>query len=152
MNIKSMIAAVVVVVACACASAHVTVWPRESRPGAHEKYTVRGPTEGKVATSSIEVFVPEGVTVVSMAAPTGYTYDLRRAGDRVTSILFSMRIEPGEFAEFAFMARNPKEPGDLAWKATQRFIDGTSTEWTGPRGDKHPASVTTLNHGEQTPR
>ena len=122
----------------------MTVWPRESRPGAHEKYTVRVPTEGKVATSSIEVFVPEGVTVVSLAAPAGYTYDLRRTGDRITSILFSMRIEPGEFAEFSFLARNPKEPADLAWKATQRFTDGTSTEWTGPRGDKHPASVTTL--------
>jgi uncharacterized protein YcnI len=143
MKHRTVAAALVFLLTCAYAGAHVTVWPRESRAGAHEKYVVRVPTEGKVATSSVELIVPEGLTVVSMAVPSGYTYDLRRTGDRITSVLFSMRIEPGEFAEFAFMARNPAA-GDLTWKATQRFVDGTQTQWIGPRGDKHPAPVTTL--------
>ena len=144
MKKRILSAALVLLFAASLSNAHVTVWPRESRPGAHEKYVVRVPTEGKIATASVELAIPEGVTVVSLAAPSGFTYELKRTGDRVTSIVWSMRIQPGEFAEFAFMARNPKEGGDLTWKATQRFVDGTQTEWTGPRGDKRPAPVTVL--------
>jgi uncharacterized protein YcnI len=127
------------------AVAHVTVWPRESRAGGHEKYVVRVPTEGKVATVSVELFIPEGVRVTSLAA--GQRYELKKTAEVTTSIVWTARIEPGEFAEFAFVARNPAEGRDLTWKAVQRFVDGTSTEWNGPRGDKHPASVTVLTSG-----
>jgi uncharacterized protein YcnI len=148
MRIRLLSAMLTLLFACASVSAHVTVWPRESPTGAYEKYVVRVPTEGKVATTSVELVVPEGVTIVSMAVPTGFTYALKRAGERpgerVTGIVWSMQIAPGEFAEFAFMARNPKDVGEIAWKAIQHFADGSRTEWTGPRGDKHPASLTTL--------
>jgi uncharacterized protein YcnI len=139
---RILLAAAAGLVLCVPVGGHVTVWPRESATGAHEKYVVRVPTEGKVATTSIELTVPEGVTVVSIGAPAGFTYELKRTGERVTGIVWSMKINPGEFAEFAFVARNPKAPAEIAWKAVQRFSDGTSTEWTGPRTDKHPASVT----------
>jgi uncharacterized protein YcnI len=143
MNVRTLLALLVFSLTALQAHAHVTVWPRESTAGAYEKYVVRVPTEGKVATSSIELMIPEGLTFVSIGAPSGFTYELKRTGERVTSIVWSRAIAPGEFAEFAFMARNP-QTGDLTWKATQRFIDGTRTEWIGPRGDRHPASVTTL--------
>jgi uncharacterized protein YcnI len=126
----------------ALASAHVTVWPRESQTGAYEKYVVRVPTEGNVATQSVELRIPANVDIVSIGAPNGYTYEAKRTGSKITAIVWTMAIKPGEFAEFAFMARNPKEPGDVRWEAVQRFVDGTSTEWTGPAKDKHPASVT----------
>jgi uncharacterized protein YcnI len=126
----------------ASAVAHVTVWPRESRAGGHEKYVVRVPTEGKVATVSIELFIPDGLRVTSLAA--GQPYERKKTADVTTSIVWTARIEPGEFAEFAFVARNPGEAKELVWKATQRFADGTTAEWVGPRGDKRPASVTTL--------
>jgi uncharacterized protein YcnI len=130
---------------CVCstlAAAHVTVWPRESSAGAWEKYVVRVPTEGKVATQSVELRVPEGVEVVSIGTPNAYTYEAKRTGSKITSIVWTMTIKPGEFAEFPFMARNPKQAGEVRWEAIQRFADGTSTEWTGPARDKHPASVT----------
>lgn len=126
----------------ALASAHVTVWPRESAPGAYEKYVVRVPTEGSVATQSVELRVPADVDIVSVGAPTGFTYEAKRSGSKITSIVWTMTIKPGEFAEFAFMARNPKQGGEIRWEAIQRFADGTSTEWTGPGKDKHPASTT----------
>ncbi len=47
-------------------AAHVTVWPRESRTGAYEKYVVRVPTEGTVATQSVELRVPANVDIVSI--------------------------------------------------------------------------------------
>ena len=136
------------VVLCLCAvvaSAHVTVWPRESATGAYEKYIVRVPTEGEIATQSVELRVPDGVDVVSMGTPVGYRYELKRTGPRITSIVWSTVIKPGEFMEFAFMARNPKTAGELRWEAVQRFVDGSTTEWTGrAKADKHPASVTRL--------
>ena len=130
---------------CLCsaiASAHVTVWPRESSTGAYEKYVVRVPTEGNVATQSVELRVPANVDIVSVGVPNGYTYEVKRTGSRITSIVWTMTVKPGEFAEFAFMARNPKQAGEVRWEAVQRFADGTSAEWTGSAKDKHPASVT----------
>ena len=124
------------------ASSHVTVWPRESSTGAYEKYVVRVPTEGTVATQSVELRVPANVDIVSVGAPGNFTYEVKRMGSRITSIVWTQAIKPGEFAEFAFMARNPKQAGEVRWEAVQRFADGTSTEWTGPAKDKHPASVT----------
>ena len=52
--------------------------------------------------------------------------------------------QSGGVAEFAFIARNPKEGKEIVWKAVQRFADGTSAEWIGVQGDKRPASITTL--------
>ena len=68
---------------CVCsalASAHVTVWPRESSAGAWEKYVMRVPAEGNVATQSVELRVPANVEIVSVGAPNGYTYEVKRTG------------------------------------------------------------------------
>jgi len=50
-------------------------------------------------------------------------------------------------AEFVFFARNPKSGQQIAWKARQRFADGTSADWVGVEGDRRPASVTRLVAG-----
>jgi len=128
--------------------AHVTVWPRTASNGGFEKYTVRVPTEGNVATTAVELMLPEGVTFVAVAAPVGHAYQLKKSGERVSGIVWTMKIAPGEFAEFSFMARNPKEGKSIVWKAVQTFADGTKAEWVGPPGDKRPASVTQLSAGE----
>ena len=41
-----------IVLAASVADAHVTVAPRESQAGAEQRYTMRVPTEGQVATIS----------------------------------------------------------------------------------------------------
>jgi uncharacterized protein YcnI len=138
-------------VACGAARAHVTVWPRESNAGGFEKYVVRVPTEGKVATASIELRIPEGLTVASIGVPQGFRYELKKSGERTTTIIWTQRIEPGEFAEFTFMARNPAGEGSVAWNAVQTFVDGSTTQWTGPPGDRHPASLTVLKTAKQGP-
>ena len=118
--------------------AHVTVAPRESRPGISERYTVRVPTEGKVATVEVELEIPEGITI-SPQASTGWTHTLKRTGDRVTSIVWTTDIKPGEFAEFGFIGRNPKTGESIVWKAHQRYSDGTASHWVGnlARGVQH---------------
>ena len=136
-------AAAIVVLTAAFADAHVTVWPQESRAGAGERYTVRVPTEGKVATTSVELEIPADVIVTGVLVGSGYTYEARRDGDRIAAITWKQEIGPAEVAEYVFFARNPKA-GTIAWKARQRFADGTSADWAGVEGDRRPASVTKL--------
>lgn len=130
----------------ALASAHVTISPRESNAGATEKYTVRVPTEGKVTTTSVELEVPEGVIVETMAVPNGWKYELKRKDDRVVAITWTMDVKPGEFAEFAFVARNPRDKAQLHWTLRQRFADGTMSDFTKrANGEPMPTALTKLN-------
>lgn len=138
------LACLFVVIAVTAANAHVAVFPRESQAGATERYTVRVPTEGRVATTSAELEVPQGVTVTGVLASGGWTQELKRDGNRIVGITWNMEIKPGEFAEFVFLARNPKEGSQIMWKVRQNYADGTSAEWFGPAGDRRPAAVTKL--------
>lgn len=141
---RTVLIAASLVLAPAIVDAHVTVWPRESKAGAGERYTVRVPTEGKVATTSVELEVPADVMVSGVLVGAGYTHDVRREGERIVAITWKQEIKPGEYGEFVFFARNPKTGGQIAWKVRQRYADGTSADWVGVQGDRRPASVTTL--------
>lgn len=134
----------VALLAPAVAHAHVSITPRESTQGATEKYTVRIPTEGKVATTAAELDVPEGVIVETMQAPAGFKYEVKRKDDRIVAITWQVDVKPGEFIEVAFVARNPREAKEIVWILRQRFADGTVTDWTkGPQGIR-PTALTRL--------
>jgi uncharacterized protein YcnI len=127
-----------------CAQAHVSISPQQSTAGATEKYVVRVPTEGAVMTTGAELDVPEGAVVETLQMPAGWKYELKRQGDRIVGITWQMDIKPGEFAEFGFVARNPRDKTELVWTLRQRFADGTVTNWTtGPNGTR-PTAVTKL--------
>lgn len=126
------------------AQAHVSVRPRESRVGTTEKYTVRVPTEGKVATTSVEVEIPQGVTVNSVEPADGVKAEMKREDGRVVSITWTVTIDPGQNRELVFVAKNPTDATDIVWKAHQRYSDGTSSEWVGAAGTRQPAPVTKL--------
>lgn len=124
--------------------AHVTINPRESTQRATEKYTVRIPTEGEVATISAELEVPEGVIVESLQVPVNWTYEVKREDDRIVAITWEVNVKPGEFLEVEFVARNPREGSEIVWILKQFFADGTVTDWTnGPNGIR-PTAVTRL--------
>ena len=136
--------AVIAMLAPALTQAHVSITPRESTAGATEKYTVRVPTEGKVTTTAAELEVPEGVVVEVVAMPRGWKHDIKRQGERIVGITWTMDVPPGEFVEFAFVARNPRDKTEIVWTLRQRFADGTVTDWTkGPTGTR-PTAVTKL--------
>jgi uncharacterized protein YcnI len=132
------------VISGASAYAHVTVWPQQSRAGSGERYTVRVPTEGQVTTTSVELEIPADVVVTGVLAGNGYTYEAKREGDRIVTITWKQDIKAAEVGEFVFFARNPKAQ-QIAWKARQRFADGTSADWVGVEGDRRPAAVTRLS-------
>jgi hypothetical protein len=140
---RFLAAAAIVAAIASNARAHVTVWPQQSTAGASERYTVRVPTEGQVATTSVELEIPADVTVSAVLVGGAYTYAARREGERIVAITWTLEIKPRETAEFVFFARNPNGK-QIVWKAHQRLADGTTTDWAGVEGDRRPASVTTL--------
>jgi uncharacterized protein YcnI len=125
------------------AMAHVSVRPRESKPGAEERYTVRVPTEGAVATTHVQLEIPAGVTVLEVVPADGATFATTKDGDRITAITWKKEIPPKQAAEFVFRARNPSSR-EIVWKAHQHFVDGTAADWVGPAGHRRPAAVTKL--------
>ena len=147
MRIRTIVGSLALTLIASAAQAHVSVRPRESKPGATEKYIVRVPTEGKVATTSVEVDIPQGVMVDSVEPVDGAKAEMKREGGRIVSITWTVAIEPGANREFTFTAKNPSEGTDITWKAHQRYADGTSTEWVGAAGTRQPAPVTKLTTG-----
>ena len=128
----------------AFANAHVSITPRQSTHGATERYTVRIPTEGKVATTGAEMEVPEGVIIEVLQVPAGWKHDIQRKDDRIVAVTWHADIKPGEFIEVGFVARNPRQGNRIVWTLRQRFADGTTTDWTnGPQGIR-PTAVTQL--------
>lgn len=131
------------------ASAHVSMWPRESRAGVTERYTVRVPTEGKVATTKAEMMVPEGVAVGLVGvAGSNWKHEVKRENDRIAGVTWHVNIPPGEFMEFVFLARNPKDKAEIVWTLRQTYADGTSEDWTkAPDGKIRPTATTKLVAG-----
>jgi uncharacterized protein YcnI len=126
------------------AQAHVSITPRASTHGATEKYTIRIPTEGTVATTGADIEFPAGVIVETVQAPAGWKYEVKRQDDRIISMAIQADVKPGEFIEVAFVARNPRSGERIVWTLRQRFADGTVTDWTkGPNGIR-PTAVTQL--------
>jgi uncharacterized protein YcnI len=126
------------------AEAHVRVLPVESKTGGHQTYTMKVPTEGKVTTTSVELEIPAGVSVVSTADPT----ETKVTGG-ITTITWTVRIPPGQSQNFDFVADNPKVNQAMSWKAHQHYADGTGRDWVDLPMTKSPASITTLSADPQ---
>ena len=141
---RSLCALTLLVAFPAFADAHVGVRPRESKPGAEERYSCRVPTEGTVATTSVRLEIPDGVTVLEVEKMGGETFEVEKKGDRIVAITWTRNIPPKESADFFFKARNPASGTEILWKAYQRFADKTETGWVEPAGGKRPGPVTKL--------
>ena len=97
------------------AFAHVGVRPRESKPGAEERYSVRVPTEGAVATTSVRFEIPEGVTVLEVEKMGGETFEVEKKGDRIVAIagnaIFPSRSPRTSSFERAILRAAPRSRG-----------------------------------------
>src|SRR5688572_31403689 len=108
---KKRIAATLVCVALSLIvlDAHVVVTPRESAAGAEQVYTVRVPNEVTVSSMSVELEIPEGMHVMQVANGDGFTFDVKKDGNRIVSITWKKEIKPKEFSLFTFTAHNRSE-------------------------------------------
>jgi uncharacterized protein YcnI len=145
-----MLAALAVVVSAVAALptlswAHAVVFPKTSATGAYEKYVLRVPNEKAVATTKVEIHFPAGLRVTSFADVPGWKLEIiTDSAKAITGAIWTGNLPPQRFAEFPFVAANPKTDTKLEWPAYQTYADGERVEWTGPEGSKAPASVTTI--------
>ncbi|TCP54706.1 uncharacterized protein YcnI [Tumebacillus sp. BK434] len=155
MKMKQIAAAVITTAAftllAGTASAHVTVWPKETKTGAYEKYTVRVPVEKEINTTKVKVEFPAGMKVSTVKPIAGWSYEFEKDPEGVNKAITWTApagggIKQHEFVEFEFVGANPKEAGEgtLVFKAYQTYADNTVVEWAGAPDSDNPASVTTL--------
>jgi hypothetical protein len=127
------------------ASAHITVWPQQSAPGAREKYEIRVPNERKSATITVEVHFPAGLKVTAVEQKPGWQAEaIRDAAGNLTGVRWIGSLPPEQFSEFGILAVNPPG-GELAFTAIQAFADGTKISWSGAAGSKTPAARVRLS-------
>ena len=126
------------------AFAHVTVRADTTEPGGFAKYTVRVPNEADdAATVAVQIQLPEGYEEARYQPLEGW--DIAIADGVLT--IEGGRIEPGEFQEFAFSARNPEQAGDVEFPAIQVYEDGEEVRWVGAADSDEPAPVVSIGAG-----
>jgi uncharacterized protein YcnI len=141
----------------------VTVRPGESRPAELQRYSVLVPNEGTSATTSVRMQVPKGIDTVLIEPLAGWDAVVVRKQDRIAELRWSGgSIEPDQYQEFHFIARNPVMEAEITWPTLQAYAGGKVVRWIGPEGSDEPAprvdvkeSATPVDvvstHGEAVP-
>jgi uncharacterized protein YcnI len=137
---SAAVAAAAVLVTAAPAGAHVTMQPTASRPAELQRYTVYVPNERKTATTGVRIRVPAGIDFALVEPVPGWKATVRRAGDRIAELRWQGgRVEPDQYAELHFIARNPVRAGTVTWPALQAYADGKVVRWIGSPDADEPA-------------
>jgi len=123
-----VIYAILLVLTPALAFAHAAVFPKKSTPGAYERYVLRVPNEKTVATTRVEIRFPEDLRITDFEEVPGWKLEaLTDSTKRIIGAVWTGNLPPQRFAEFPFMAANPKTTTNLVWQAYQdvrRAADG----------------------------
>ncbi|CAM4418044.1 MAG: YcnI family protein [Paenibacillus macerans] len=131
------------------ASAHVTVSPGASAPGAWQTYTIKVPVEKDIPTVKVALKIPDGVEFKQYRPIPDWDVELtKNDAGAVTAVTWSAEdggIGPGEFQQFDFVAKNPDKAAEVAWDAFQYYSDGSVVEWTGGEGADYPHSLTVIS-------
>jgi hypothetical protein len=147
MRITFSIVLLVTALAVASVSAHVMVSPLQSKAGATQKYEVRVHNEAKVAATSVDLDIPDGVTVTDVAKPPTGSYATKLTGGRITMITWQVAVPPNKYVALPFTARNPDGSEELHWSLHEHLADGSSIDWSDKPGSKEKGSVTKLASG-----
>ena len=127
------------------AAAHAETGLTESKAGVSETYRLNVPTEKAIATTQVRLVVPAGMTLTRFQVLPGFTRSvLRNADGLITEVTWRGRVAPEEYARFFFQARNPAQPGEVAWKVYQTYADGSVVAWDDTNPEQTPASRTTV--------
>lgn len=130
--------------ATATAFAHVVVSPGASVVGITESYGLRVHNETKVPTASLDLDVPEGITVLEVAAVEDGSYEVVKAGDRITHVIWKVAVPPNTYKEFKFSAKNPDTETEVHWPVKQNMSDGSVIDWSDKADAKDKASMTKI--------
>jgi uncharacterized protein YcnI len=125
-------------------SAHVMVSPPQSTAGALQKYELRVHNEAKAAATSIDLDIPDGVTVTEVAKLPAGTFTTKMTGNRITLITWQIDVQPTKYVALPFTAKNPDGAAELRWTMHEHLADGSVVDWSDKPGSKEKGSVTKL--------
>ena|SRR5690349_8068147 len=149
MRMRFPIVALIVAGAATTLSAHITVSPLQSKAGAVQKYELRIHNEAKVAATSVDLDIPDGVVVSDVAKTAAGTYKTKMAGDRITTITWQVDVQPNKYVALPFTAKNPDGATELRWSMHEHLADGSVVDWSDKPGSKEKGSVTKLATGQE---
>ena len=149
MRTKFTLVSLFVAAAAISLSAHVMVSPTTSKSGATQKYEVRVHNEAKVAATSVDLDVPDGLEVAEIAKPASGTFTTKKTGDRITTITWTVDVQPSKYVALPFTAKNPTGATELKWSLHEHLADGSVVDWSDKPGSKEKGSVTKLTAGTQ---
>jgi uncharacterized protein YcnI len=147
MQKKLSVVLMLAVSAVMSSSAHVTVSPLQSKTGAVQKYELRVHNEAKVAATSVDLDIPDGVTVTEVAKAAARSYTTKTMGDRITVISWQIDVQPGKYVALPFTAKNPDAATELHWSMHEHLADGSVVDWSDKPGAKEKGSTTKLAVG-----
>ncbi len=125
-------------------SAHIMVSPPQSKSGSTQKYELRVHNEGKVAATSVELDIPEGVTVTEVEKPQSGAVTTETTGVRIARLTWVVDVQPSKYVALAFTAKNPETVGSVRWTVREHMADGSVVEWSDKPGAQQKGSTTTL--------
>lgn len=125
-------------------SAHVMVSPPQSTAGALQKYELRVHNEAKAAATSVDLDIPDGVTVTEVAKLPAGTFTTKMTGNRITVITWQIDVPPTKYVALPFTAKNPDGVAELRWTMHEHLADGSVVDWSDKPGSKEKGSVTKL--------
>lgn len=131
------------------ASAHVGVLPGEAPIDTNQAFVVRVPNERTEPTVKVRVEVPDGLVVSRARSKPGWIREFERDDQqRITAITWTGGlIGEGEYDDFAFIARTPKETGTLTFRNYQTYQGGETVEWVNAQGQERSAAFVELTEG-----
>ena len=145
MRRTSSIALLLAAFAVTTLSAHVTVSPLQSKAGVAQKYELRVHNESKVAATSVDLDIPDGVTVTDIVKSASGTFTTKKSGDRIIGITWTVDVQPTKYVALPFTAKNPEGVSELRWSMHEHLADGTVVDWSDKPGSKEKGSVTKIS-------
>ena len=115
--------------------------------GSWETYTMKVPVEKNEPTTKVVLKMPAGVEFQQYQPIPGWKTSVSKHDDKAVSVTWEAKdggIQPYQFQQFTFVAKNPEKSGDAAWDAYQYYKDGSIVEWTGDEKADTPHSITKI--------
>ncbi len=147
-----------VILIAATASAHVELNPNQAVVG-EQIYTINMPNEKDIAAVELRLAVPDNVYVTGILPVSGWNYTTvtekvpqakTADGDtlptnRITEIDWTGSLGAGQYQTFGIATYYGGDPGQLVWKAYQKYSDGTVVAWDDTVDDQPAPKVSILN-------
>lgn len=140
--VSQILVVFVFLISVSLVSAHAVVKPNTAGVGSYVDFTLGVPSEKDSATTSVKLFIPEGINSVSPIVKSGWSVkveDSSKTGEPdddgnvspiPEAIVWTGGSVPAHQKDFfMFSTQVPAEETELIWKVEQTYSDGSVVSW-----------------------